>query len=762
MQKILAVLNKKQIRISLYLALAAALCLLFFSSPIVVKTDILALLPPSEENSVRQEAFIHLSSATMNRMTILIGAEDAEKSKYAGLYFQSKLADSGLNISYETDDTEKVLIEQFSKHTYQLLSEPYKELLAKDHNAVYQKALAMLYTPMSVNIAGFENDPFMLLSDYMLNNSFLRTPFSMVNAVPIIKHEGKIYSLMTADIDSSVLFSPSRLAELMQRVYAAAEDTRREFGVEIVLSGVPLHTHAASSSSMKEINIISIISFVVIFLISLIVLRSPMGFIVSAATIALSFAAAFAVVHIVFSEIHIFALVFGTSLIGLCIDYCLHYFVERGCEVDSNIALVKIIKAISLSLGTSLLGFATLMTSAMPLMKQMALFSVVGLIWAYLTIIVFYPLVFKRLSFSEPPLCLMEIEKILLRLYRYIFAKPVILCVLVLIVGLGIAKLHANDSIEHLYSPSAELLAAETRAIQIHKMAFSPAFFFVSGNSSEEILQTEETLVESLQAEVSAGVLQGYKAISTLIPSEKTQKLNYQQAAGFFSEYIDDFAELTGIDTVVMRSNMEAQEANYLHVADIIDLNDTLQNFWQEGKGSFVLLEGLSDRQLLQKYQGDNIYYLDKIGDYSSLLKTYRHKASIIIAVAFGIIMSIMLFRYKLRLGLLTLLPAISAVAFILAVFGYAGVAVSFFHVIGLFLVLCFGVDYTIFQVETKGKLKYSGVAVLLSCITTLASFGLMAFTSFEVTHSLGLTMFAGILLSYIFSFIPKALIDRG
>jgi predicted exporter len=68
-----------------------------------------------------------------------------------------------------------------------------------------------------------------------------------------------------------------------------------------------------------------------------------------------------------------------------------------------------------------------------------------------------------------------------------------------------------------------------------------------------------------------------------------------------------------------------------------------------------------------------------------------------------------------------------------------------------LFLVLAFGTDYAVFQAEAV-KTVLPGIALLFSCLTTLSSFGLLAFTSFNVTKVFGETLFIGIVLAFLFS----------
>ena len=65
---------------------------------------------------------------------------------------------------------------------------------------------------------------------------------------------------------------------------------------------------------------------IIVILMLLIVFRSPTPILASVVSILISIGTAVITTLAVFQKLHILTLVFGTSLIGSCIDYSLHYF----------------------------------------------------------------------------------------------------------------------------------------------------------------------------------------------------------------------------------------------------------------------------------------------------------------------------------------------------------------------------------------------------------------------------------------------------
>jgi predicted exporter len=76
----------------------------------------------------------------------------------------------------------------------------------------------------------------------------------------------------------------------------------------------------------------------------------------------------------------------------------------------------------------------------------------------------------------------------------------------------------------------------------------------------------------------------------------------------------------------------------------------------------------------------------------------------------------------------------------------------NLFHVMGLLLVLCIGIDYALFLFWRKpGSTKE--LLLLgngLAAVTTILSFGLLAFSQTKAVYSFGLSVFLGILLCFI------------
>jgi predicted exporter len=112
-----------------------------------------------------------------------------------------------------------------------------------------------------------------------------------------------------------------------------------------------------------------------------------------------------------------------------------------------------------------------------------------------------------------------------------------------------------------------------------------------------------------------------------------------------------------------------------------------------------------------------------------------------------AVVMAVFLvFRSPLRCAAV-LLPMLAGLAFSLAFFRVAGIAVNMFHAVALPLVIALSVDYGIFmQAVLEGRMDGDGKkGVLLSALTTLAGFGSLLLARHPALFSLGLSVTGGI-----------------
>ena len=261
--------------------------------------------------------------------------------------------------------------------------------------------------------------------------------------------------------------------------------------------------------------------FAVVVLIVL-VFRQLRPLVVTLLTIGIATCAAILACHFVFGEVHILTLTFGTSLIGVSVDYAMHYFVNR-MPSEGHSHPHNIVPALILGCTTTVAGYLTFLIAPIPGLRQIALFSAAGLATACAIVILLYPRTLELLSVAfralklerrtDPP---REVPRWVARLaavrVESLLPRPAAWGLLVLVGAVavfGLLRLESRDDVRALQRPPPELVAAEQKVRGLLGVGFDTRFVLVTAPTPEEVLQRLEALDPVLQSLVRGGKIKG-------------------------------------------------------------------------------------------------------------------------------------------------------------------------------------------------------------------------------------------------------------
>ena len=148
------------------------------------------------------------------------------------------------------------------------------------------------------------------------------------------------------------------------------------------LSGSPFHTALARRNTIREVNLLSAISLLAVLLFGWLLFRSLRFVLPLTGAIACGFLAATGAVCLLPGRPHALTFLFGTTLIGLGVDYCYHALSPERRAPD-------FVRKLTGALLTTSLAFAPLLFSHVSVLRQMSVFSIVGLIAIYAFVLLF-------------------------------------------------------------------------------------------------------------------------------------------------------------------------------------------------------------------------------------------------------------------------------------------------------------------------------------------------------------------------------------
>lgn len=682
--------------------------------------------PKTETNILKaifsnnEKVIVDLSTKFSAKINVIVESDSAETAEttaknYYGQIDQTKMKTSDADI--------KGIIENYERHHYGLLSTKSERLLReKNYEQIEHNALELLYNPIMQPIGSIDDDPFLLLTDYVMS---LSTTHDISNFTPIQLND-KYYSLIMLNVDGDTALSPSIMNEEVKRLVILQKELSTK-DVKIYLTGTPVHSYYASTKSAGEINLICILSSLFIIGLIYFYFRSLKPLLPIAVTIGAGIWAGFLVTSLIFPTVHILTFVFSTTLIGICVDYTLHFFVSHEKDTSCDEVIKEIFKSLSVSLLTTASAFIVMLFSNFILLKQIAVFTVTGLATVYLFVILFYPLFCTNIynpahikHFSIP-------EK---------FNKPILIAAGI-IIAVGLFRIHFDDNIKNMYVPPKHLLNAEKLQSELIKSNEMMSIFVIEGKNLQELLEKEE----SITYELSKDNIE-FQSLSKYLPSLKRQKSVQNLKKELYLKRLNDYAVFLPSDKrrEVIDEALTPYPLNYN-----IKFEALKNNFLINENTSIVAAFGYEGGEI----NGSRVINFQK--DISSQIKKCRIICLSLLLPIFAILYLLLAKIYDFKSAGKIVLPSILAGGVSLGLLGIFNQPVNLFHIIAVFLIIGFGLDYSVFRF---GGAKKSADAVLISCLTSVFSFTLLALTGFKLISSLGIILAIGLLFSYIFSLV--------
>ncbi|MCR9598560.1 MMPL family transporter [Vibrio alginolyticus] len=725
-----------------------------------IETNILKLLPKNQQNPVAEQAFESVSASMSDKVIFVITAPDKNALFAAAAEF-----DKGLRQSNHFRDVvgkispqeQQAWASYYFKHRFQLLTPEQRERLSQNPEQQVQHVIQSLYNPFSgVTGQELQNDPFLLFRDYLSQVTQQSSSFRLDNGYLSVEKDGAQYLLITAELKDSPYSLTGQLA--VPDIQALEQGVAQKYGAEVAHTGVLFYADFGTQSAKSEISTIGVFSLLGIIALFLLVFRSVMPQSLALLSITIGLLVALSVTTWIFGKVHLFSLVFGASLIGVSIDYAFHYLTERlaaGNEWDSEQGLKHIFIAITLGLITSLIGYLGMLVAPFPGLQQLALFSSIGLIAAYITVVAWYPILARNPSRTISTLPGQSLLAKWLTLWNQPRIKVGLPMLCVVASGFFLLQLNYDDDIRLLQTMPNDLKQQETLITTLSGMQSSQQMLVVTADDDENLMKKLESLTPTLEAWKADSTIESYQSLSRYLSSVERQQQDYQLIRDLYATQSSPLTSGLGL------SKKPKMDADFIPVT----VEQYLQNpvsapvrFLHLGKikeksATVVVLNQLQDSAVVKafaKSQSD-VVYLNKAEEISTLFGEYRIKIMELLAAASAVIFLVLIKRYGLQHSCRVLLPSLIACACGLATAVAMGTTLNLFNLLGLVLILGIGIDYTLFFAE-KARSVSTLLAITLSAMTTVLSFGLLSLSQTHAIHSFGITVLSGIFVAWLLS----------
>jgi predicted exporter len=746
-----------------------------------VNTDLFDILPVSSSLKSVADAEKQLSAKTSRSIFMLAGHEDFNLAKTSAEKLYASFSESSAfdTISFYVDEE---VINQFTdylrEYRYVLLDNETKDLLEQgEAQRVADDALASAFGAFNLtSLDAIDRDPFLLADremKYFLASTLLSSgSMSPRDDVLAAQHDGLWYVMIRGTLSAEGV-SITNDDSAVEKIYSICDELSAETnGLQFVFSGVPFHSYESSSNAQREISLITIISMIICIIIFVAIFRSLLPVIVSVLNVSISLLFAVVSVLLLFREIHILTFVFGTTLIGIGLDYSIHYFINWKANrlLKTGIAVRShVFRSITMSFVSSEICFAALLFAPFVILNQFAVFLMIGLLSSYMTVMCLLPSLISMPSLEKRVLTkLSGVEKLFAGFMR-LPRKAVLIGMIILslaVIGINRQKIRIENNLSALYSMSGTLIESEKTAAQVLNHGSTGWYFIVTGNTTEEVLRHEEQLRVRLDNEIAQGNMSSYMASSLFIPSRQTQMENYAAAEKLLPLAESQFAALGFSSDAVnlFLQDFSSASNNFISPEKKIPeyLQEITSHLWIGSIGekyySCVLPLHTSVEEPFREIASelDFVFFVNKVKDIGTELNVLTKTIFWLLLAAFAVIVIVIRFLYPWKETLKIAVIPLIAMLVILSVLSCNNIPLGFFPAVSILLILGLGLDYMFYVVESETSRTpiITILAIVLSFATTLISFGALSLSNFIPVHMFGLTVFIGLTTTFVTSML--------
>jgi predicted exporter len=540
-------------------------------------------------------------------------------------------------------------------------------------------------------------------------------------------------------------------AEGQEPVFAAIDQslaaTRAEFpGVNVAYTGVNRFAAASKARIQHELAWLNGLSAAAVLLVVLVFIRGAHRALHLAPPVLLAVLGAWACTTLAFDRIHILVFVVGSLLTGVAIDYGFYLYMQAPATPGEDYwaKVSRLRKPLLSSCFTTVAGFALLLFSNLPFVRQLGLFVGAGLLCALGGAIVYFSMLenayLPAREFSAvrgPGIGARRTVRTVL-IFLWLAALP------------GLYMVRWKDDIRELEIPSPQISREDQRIRALFDGASEPTVYLTQGRSLSEARDALDRLDGWLR---TAGKGTEFASLGAVIPTaaEQSDAVRFTRehpefpsrlrsalaGAGFeadgFAPFFDAYQSYSGqasgadLDSAVgeLNASLSGPPSLLLHVGRPLSWFVTLASHAPAG----------APPPATQTVSVDQLQSLNRI------FGLYRQSALRLSLTGLAIVGMGVLLSYGIKDGVRVFsIPCGVALGFF-GLSGWLGQPLNFFHLLGAFLGVCLTHNYSIFTVTSAYLRKPPPVSVRLSALCTAASFGALSLSAIPVVHALGETV---------------------
>ena len=727
-----------------------------------LSANLMDLVPGTAPDALEQRAEQRIQEPLNREMLVLVGHSDRQQAIAMAQQLGEQWQASGLfeKVQWTLQADLPALRTQLLRGRLAMLSAEDRALLTEHPDAFIQERVQALFDPFNGFSLVSSQDDWLGLTGRIQNSQPKHgaVQLDIGSGALIADANGKSWVLLRARTTGNAfdMNLPLQVADLLEhgREVAAQSD------VQLLAASGLLYAADGQRQAAREMTWVGGGATLGILLLLLLAFRRWRVLLAFVPVLVGMLFGAVACVAL-FGHMHVMTLVLGSSLIGVAVDYPLHYLSKSWSlkPWHSWPALRLTLPGLTLSLITSAIGYLALAWTPFPALTQIAVFSAAGLLGAYLSAVCLLPALLKGADLRPAQWPLRVSEYLLGRREALLkrVSTPVLLALLIAFCVAGLLQLESKNDIRQWIAAPQQLTDEARTIAQITGYQPTSQFFLVRAANQQQLLERQTALSERLDQLRNLEKLQGYLSLNQLV-SPQNQQQQVREALSKLPQFWQPLLDI-GVPVEALRAELATLQAlpgEDIDAALAGPLAEPYRALWlgpsDDGVAAMVSLQGVNNPNLLRAQTHDlaGVELVDRLGELNLVFAATQVSAAELKLASCVLIVLVLILPFgfggALRIVFLPLLAALCS----LASLGWLGQPLTLFSLFGLLLVTAISVDYAILMREQVGGAAVSLLGTLLAALTTWLSFGLLAVSSTPAVSNFGLSVSLGLIFSFL------------
>ncbi len=484
------------------------------------------------------------------------------------------------------------------------------------------------------------------------------------------------------------------------------------------------------------------------------------------------------------SSLSVLALAVGAVILGVAVDYALHYLVLLKDSANPENVLREIVKPLTIGSLTTVFAFLSLRFTNAAVLQDIGLFAGFSLVGAALFTLVFLPHLAGRSLFVTSHRAPRLPETLFSFATNKRLAYAILLLTPVFLYFAG--EVSFNADMNKLNFMTDHVREAGERLERINQSSLSSAYVVSSGASLETALRRNEVATSRLQELKQDGLVSRVASTATLMISDSLQRVRLKRWKDYWTpekqnKLMDVVREVGGelkFSTRVISNADSLIARKYSPIPPSLNrrfADDFFRDFIIESDTvtSVVALAGVfpQDRQAFyEAVEGIPSTSFDRSMLTNLFIGYVNDDFAFIVSVTSALVFVMLLISYgRIELTLITFVPMLFTWVWILGIMAIAGIEFNIVNVMVSTFIFGLGDDYSIFTMDALqqeyrrglGNLNAIRTSIFLSALTTVCGLGVLIFAKHPALRSIAAISIIGIASVFLMSQILEPFFFR-